>query len=203
MENSYISNSTLTSILIFLLLVTYMNSSIAMRPIEKNTKFIKSSCSTTIYPQLCYSSLSSYASRIQTSPKLLANTALSVTLEAVRSTPSVLAKVSKTHHLKPREAAAISDCVEELTDAVEELQNSMEEMGQLRGKNFGLKMNDIQTWVSAALTNEDTCMEGFAGKAMNGSVKATVRGRLVSVAQLTSNALALINYYASLHTKST
>ena len=34
---------------------------------------------------------------------------------------------------------------------------------------------------------------------MNGNVKTLVRGRIVNVAQLTSNALALINRYASLH----
>ncbi len=60
-------------------------------------------------------------------------------------------------------------------------------------------MNDIQTWVSAALTDEDTCTDGFAENAMNGNVKTTVRARVVNMAHMTSNALALINSYASFH----
>ncbi|RVX15629.1 21 kDa protein [Vitis vinifera] len=57
-------------------------------------------------------------------------------------------------------------------------------------------MSDIQTWVSAALTNDDTCMDSFSGNAMNGNVKTTVRGYILHVAQMTSVALALINNYA-------
>ncbi|KAI8006229.1 hypothetical protein LOK49_LG07G00555 [Camellia lanceoleosa] len=94
------------------------------------------------------------------------------------------------------------DCVEQLSDSVDQLRNSIGEMKKLKkGSNFDLAMNDIQTWVSAALTNDDTCTEGFAGKAMNGKVKYIVRRRIVKIAQLTSNALALINRLASLHEK--
>ncbi|MBA0683441.1 hypothetical protein Goari_025101, partial [Gossypium aridum] len=54
-----------------------------------------------------------------------------------------------------------------------------------------------QTWVSVALTNKDTCMDGFSSRAMNGYVKMMVRKRIVKIAHLTSNALALINNYVS------
>ncbi|KAH0686238.1 hypothetical protein KY285_016795 [Solanum tuberosum] len=90
-------------------------------------------------------------------------------------------------------------CVEELSDTVSELRISLGEMKQLRGRDFDMKMSDIQTWVSAALTNEDTCTEGFSGKAMNGKVKTVVRGKIVEVAHMTSNALALINALDALH----
>lgn len=98
--------------------------------------------------------------------------------------------------MTPREIGAMRDCIEELSDSVDQLRNSMAEMAQLRGSNFALTMNDIQTWVSAALTDDDTCMDGFAGKVMNGNSKIAVRERIVNVAHMTSNALALIN---SLH----
>ncbi|GJX76840.1 putative cytochrome P450 [Tanacetum coccineum] len=63
-------------------------------------------------------------------------------------------------------------------------------------KDFGLVMSDIQTWVSAALTDEDTCSEGFAN---DPKMKNVVRGKVVNVVHLTSNALGLINSYDSLH----
>ncbi|KAK6155849.1 hypothetical protein DH2020_010097 [Rehmannia glutinosa] len=93
----------------------------------------------------------------------------------------------------------MADCVEELSDSVDQLRKSMAEMNHIKGSNFGLTMSDVQTWVSAALTDEDTCMDGFAGKVMNGAARAAVRGRILNVVHMTSNALALINSYAVIH----
>lgn len=94
----------------------------------------------------------------------------------------------------------MKDCVEELGDSVDELRRSIDEMSHLRESNFEMTMSDVQTWVSAALTDESTCTDGFqetAAAATN--IKNTVRGQVVQVAQLTSNALALINQLANSH----
>lgn len=108
-------------------------------------------------------------------------------------------KLSQRHGLKPREVGAMRDCVEELSDAVDELQRSMAEMSNFKSADFQLMISDVQTWVSAALTDETTCTDGFGGNGMSGNLKTVVRGRIVNIAQLTSNALALINRYASVH----
>lgn len=190
-----------TALLVLIAITFYMNSSLAASfAAEKaSTEFIKTSCGSTTYPSLCITSLSSHANTIQTSPKLLAQTALSVSLDTALSTTTMMLRLSKAHGMKPREVGAMRDCLEELTDSVDELKRSMEQMNQLKGsKNYDLMINDIQTWVSAALTDEDTCTEGFAGKSMNGNTKNVVRGRILNVVHLTSNALALINSYASL-----
>ncbi|KZV46709.1 21 kDa protein [Dorcoceras hygrometricum] len=163
------------------------------------TEFIRTSCGATAYPALCYSSLSSHASAIQRSPKLLAHAALSVSIDTARGTSTDMYRLSRSFRMTPREVSAMRDCLEELGDTVDRLSRSMAEMNQINGSNFGLMMSDIQTWVSAALTDEDTCMEGFVGNAMAGGVKTAVRGKIVNVAHVTSNALALINSYASLH----
>lgn len=42
-----------------------------------------------------------------------------------------------------------------------------------------------------------TCMNGFEGNAMNGKIKGTFKNYIVNVAQLTSNALALIKNLSS------
>ncbi|KAJ8632224.1 hypothetical protein MRB53_025560 [Persea americana] len=57
-------------------------------------------------------------------------------------------------------------------------------------------MSNVQTWVSAAITDEYTCLDGLAETAGNGELKAALRSRVVHVARLTSNALALLNRYA-------
>lgn len=95
----------------------------------------------------------------------------------------------------------MKDCVEELSDSVDELQRSMGEMSNVAKENrdFKLMINDIQTWVSAALTDDTTCTDGFEGNDMSGNLKTIVRSGIVNVAHLTSNALALINKFALIH----
>ncbi|PHT87063.1 hypothetical protein T459_09169 [Capsicum annuum] len=192
---------TVCLILVALTTSNYLKSVSAARPAvgETNTEFIRTSCKSTTYPNLCFSSLSSRASAIGASPQLLAHESLTVSLETAQSTSSMMLKLAHGQGMTPREIGAMHDCAEELSDTVVGLRKSLGEMKQLRGKDFDLKMNDIQTWVSAALTDEDTCTEGFDGKVMNGKVKTFVRGKILEVAHLTSNALALINRLAALH----
>ncbi|OAY48156.1 21 kDa protein [Manihot esculenta] len=161
--------------------------------LESNDDFIKTSCEVTRYPDLCYQVLSPYASTIQDDHTQLANAALNVTLQTAESTSNMVLNLLKAHNQMPKEAGAIRDCVENMKDSVDELQQSLVAMKDLEGPDFEMKMSNIQTWVSAALTDEDTCMDGFEGNAMNGKVKETIRSYIERVSQLTSNALALIN----------
>ncbi|KNA10723.1 hypothetical protein SOVF_141570 [Spinacia oleracea] len=129
---------------------------------------------------------------------MLANASLSVTLATTKTTAAFISKMSKGPAIRPREAGALKDCLEELRDAVRELQGSIKEMSHIKGSNkVGIMMNDIETWVSAALTDSDTCMTGFDGKIMDGKLKKVVRGKIMNICHLTSNSLALINCYAS------
>ncbi|KAI4332639.1 hypothetical protein L6164_017531 [Bauhinia variegata] len=162
---------------------------------ETSTKFIRKTCSATRYPRLCFSSLVKHATFIQTNRMHLTDTALNVTLSSAKGASALILNLSKSHGLKPREVAAINDCVEVLSDSVYELRRSIKEMSHLRSSNFYLTISDVQTWVSAALTDENTCMDGFQGT--HGKVKKRVRREIVVAAQLTSNALALINQLAS------
>ena len=199
------SSKIFVALLIFLWAVFYTDSTLAatagVRPVSKiSTEFIRTSCRQTTYPRLCFSSLSIHANKIQTSPQLLAGTALNLTLTSAKATAAIMSRLSLAHGLKPREVSAMKDCVEELSESVDELRSSIGEMSRLKGRgDFKLMINDIQTWVSAALTDENTCSDGFQGKATNGNLKTIVRGRIVNVAQLTSNALALINRYDLIH----
>uniref|UniRef100_A0A7C8YJL3 Pectinesterase inhibitor domain-containing protein n=1 Tax=Opuntia streptacantha TaxID=393608 RepID=A0A7C8YJL3_OPUST len=179
----------------------FTNTSLGIRYAGSgSTEFIRQSCKATLYPALCYNSLSIYANSIQTNPRLLADTALSVSLSATQNTSSFMRKQSRGPEIKPRDVGPMRDCLKVLGDAVHELKDSIAEMAHINNdKNFRFLMSNIQTWVSAALTNEDTCTDGFSQKAMDSKVKMVVTQKIKSIAQLTSNALALINNYASDH----
>ncbi|KAK3224837.1 hypothetical protein Dsin_004699 [Dipteronia sinensis] len=65
-----------------------------------------------------------------------------------------------------------------------------------KNSDLVVQVSDVQTWVNAALEDEDTCLVAFSGKALNGKVKSRVQRRIKKLAHLTSNALALINSYS-------
>ncbi|KAI3471059.1 hypothetical protein Pfo_027722 [Paulownia fortunei] len=160
--------------------------------------FVRTSCRATTYPAVCIQSLSTYASIINKSPRQLVITALSVSVDRAQSTKTFVAKLTKFHGLKPKEHAALKDCLEEVSDSVDKLSKSVRElknMGRARGPEFIWHMSNLQTWVSAALTDDSTCTDGFAGQALNGRIKSSIRARMTNVAHVTSNALALCNKF--------
>ena len=98
----------------------------------------------------------------------------------------------RIHGLRPNEAAAMVDCIADISDSVQKLQKSTKEMDRAEGSDLKVQMNDIQMWVNTALEEEETCMNALANKAIKRKVKHGVRRRIIKVAHLTSNALALV-----------
>ncbi|KAF3620200.1 hypothetical protein CQW23_00433 [Capsicum baccatum] len=166
-------------------------------------KFIKSSCKSTLYPVLCVQCLSAFANTVKQSEKQLAHAALSVSLSRAKSTTIFVSKLNRIRGLKPREKQAVKDCLDTMSDSVDQINKSIPELGHTgqfsAGQDFMWHVSNVQTWVSAALTDENTCLDGFSGPGMNGNVKAALRVRILHVAQVTSNALALVNRFADRH----
>ncbi|CAI0404902.1 unnamed protein product [Linum tenue] len=158
---------------------------------SENDEFIRTSCGATRYPELCYSTLSPYAADVGNSFPQLVTAALRVAQDGAVSTCSAVRSLARAgpRRMKGSElaAGAVSDCVGNMKDSVDQLKDSM------AGPDFAMELGNMQTWVSAALTDEDTCVDGLEGSAMNGKVRDEIRRRVVWVAQLTSNSLALIN----------
>ncbi|CAN8254943.1 unnamed protein product [Cochlearia groenlandica] len=168
---------------------------------KRAINFIQASCKATTYPTICINSLSSYANSVQTSPRRLAETALTVTVTQARSTKLFVSRLARFKGLKKREIQAIKDCVEEIDDTVDHLTKSIREVkmcGSAKSRDqFWFHMSNAQTWTSAALTNANTCYDGFSGRVMDGKIKNSVRTRIVNLGRGTSNALALINVFAN------
>lgn len=167
------------------------------------TDFIKAECRATRYPSLCVQCLANYTATIQLNQRQLARAALNVSLTRAQSVAAFISRVVKIKGMKPGEARAVRDCVENMGTTVDQLSRSMTELGSMGprvvGQDFNWRVNNVQTWVSAALTNENTCLEGFGGVDMDGSVKVAIRRRVLDCARVTSNALALVNRFAARH----
>lgn len=87
----------------------------------------------------------------------------------------------------PRQDMAIDDCKELLDLSISEIALSMSEMQRIRaGLESARSRGNLKAWLSAAVGNQDTCLEGFDGtdrraeKLIKGSltqVLSTRRGR--------------------------
>ncbi|KAE8678220.1 hypothetical protein F3Y22_tig00111427pilonHSYRG00033 [Hibiscus syriacus] len=117
----------------------------------------------------------------KSSPQYMkANAALKECLLNLESTTASMAKLPKT--------PAMQDCSEVLGDGVDKIRKSIGEMDTIQSSDFSFKTNNIQTWVSSALTGLTTCSDGLP----NDPTKTQVQ----TVSKKTSNALALINDFA-------
>ncbi|XP_062151801.1 pectinesterase inhibitor 4-like [Alnus glutinosa] len=191
-------NQVLVLILLTLLPISTPHTALAATSssqITTYTQYIKTGCNSTLYPQLCYKSLSPYASEIKGNPQELCKTALSIALQAARNASSTVSNLGQQKTLTPYEASVIKDCVVNIKDSIDELKQSLQAMDRLSGSDKEFQLSNIKTWVSAALTDENTCNDGLdeGGQKISAAVKNKIRNSILIVARLTSNALALIN----------
>ncbi|KAF5757433.1 putative pectinesterase [Helianthus annuus] len=194
----FLLSTTLTTITTTTTTSNPLPPSPSPQPNESNDKdFIRTSCKTTLYPQTCFTSLSGYS--VQQDPGRLARAAIGVTLFQASHMAKYVANITRhaDYSCSPRAAAAVHDCYSVFRDAVDEIRGSLSEMRRLGGSHEGMRfhLSNVQTWMSAALTNVETCTDGFDDVADD--VKTDVCERAVKVKEVTSNALALINSFAS------
>ncbi|KAK8583000.1 hypothetical protein V6N13_069765 [Hibiscus sabdariffa] len=174
----------------------------ASKTVSNATDFIRTSCSSTLYPDLCYASLSGHANAIQQDPARLARTAIGVSLSRARHMAAFVSNLSRQadYGADPRASAALHDCFSNMGDAVDEIRGSLKQMRKLvavapGSESFRFQMGNVQTWMSAALTDEETCTDGFED-VDDGPTKTAVCERAANVKKFTSNALALVDSYA-------
>ncbi|GAB4844347.1 hypothetical protein Ancab_037710 [Ancistrocladus abbreviatus] len=158
----------------------------------------------TLYPKLCHETLLGYVNSTNLNPHQLAQIALRVSLVRARYARAYLTKVAvRPESVKGMEYQAVRDCVEQINDSVAQLSQSINELSRIIGDgsedDFLWHSSNVETWTSAALTDQTTCLDGFPGRDGAHSIKTAIKGKVVDVAQATSNALALINSFIARH----
>ncbi|PKA49981.1 21 kDa protein [Apostasia shenzhenica] len=165
---------------------------------NNSSEFIRRSCAATLYPDLCCSSLAPYGRAVQQSPAKLAVAAANASLSTIKAASSRAAALRRSSG--GRLGAALRDCVDSLGTAAEQTRRSVAEMEKLGSPVVAggpaaeaWRVSNAQTWMSAALTNEETCLDGFDGGLP--AAKAVLDG-VRRAKMYTSNALALLNVFA-------
>uniref|UniRef100_A0A5B6YM53 Pectinesterase n=1 Tax=Davidia involucrata TaxID=16924 RepID=A0A5B6YM53_DAVIN len=126
---------------------------------------------------------------------------LKSTIDVVQQVTSIVSKFANAFG-DFRLSNAISDCLDLLDLSSDELSWTLSASQNPSGKDnsTGHLSADLRTWLSAALINQDTCMEGFEGS--NSIVMNLVSGGLNQVTSLVHDVLTMVRPVPNTNTKS-
>ncbi|KAL9683825.1 hypothetical protein QQ045_021252 [Rhodiola kirilowii] len=164
-----------------------------------SSKAVTALCQTTDHKQICEESLKPYAGNT-TDPKELIKIAFNVTIQHIREAArksDTLRELEKD----PRTSAALENCHEMMVYSINDIKASFHRMGALDASKIDDILADLKVWLSAAITYQETCLDGFENT--TGTAEGKMRDALNASSQLTSNALAMVTQlsgvFASLH----
>lgn len=198
--------SLLSIFLIIFCTVTTVEPAYHRLPRSRTRAYIEVSCHVTQYPDLCIRSLIAYVHDSKAtilSPQQVVHYALLASQRRAQHTRAFLLKVSKELKAKKaQEYQAVKDCFEQIDLSVDQLSMSIKELRQLGHETTSSRddplwhISNVETWVGSALTDATTCLDEFPGRRMS-KLKATVKAKVLNVAQVTENVLALFHRFAA------
>nr|XP_023906234.1 probable pectinesterase/pectinesterase inhibitor 34 [Quercus suber]POF18877.1 putative pectinesterase/pectinesterase inhibitor 34 [Quercus suber] len=161
-------------------------------PVHKPTQAISQACSKTLYPALCVNSLMEFPGSLTASEKDLVHISFNMTLQHFSKALYVASEISYLQ-MDTRVRAAYDDCIELLDDSIDALSRALFSVSPSPSPSSSAPAStqDVLTWLSAALTNQDTCTDGFSD--LTGSVKNQISDRLRDLSELVSNCLAIFS----------
>ncbi|KAK4382558.1 Pectinesterase inhibitor 9 [Sesamum angolense] len=115
-----------------------------------------------------------------------------------QSVASFVSTMARMRGLRPIEYRTVKDCIDNMANTVDQLNQSVQELSRA-DQDFDWHVGNVESWVGAALTFENTCLDGFRNPTMDGNVKVAITTRVTDCAQVTSNALVLVDRFASRH----
>ncbi|XP_071685579.1 pectinesterase inhibitor 9-like [Rutidosis leptorrhynchoides] len=165
--------------------------------------YLQLQCRSAIYPDLCVETLLPYVSKNGLpSPQTLAQISLATCLSKARFTNTYLNMVVKK--LNETETSenyqAIEQCLRQINDGVNQITQSFKELQKI-GKDGDEKFiwheSNVQTWVSAALTDAITCLDGLLTDETSKRELAMIKARFLNVKQLASNSLMMFSRFTT------
>ncbi|CAM8974146.1 unnamed protein product [Rhodiola kirilowii] len=160
---------------------------------QNSAESIRLVCNVTRYPDSCFASISAIDASPNPDPELILKLSVQVCLKQVVASLNISSSDSDR-------SEAMKECGELYEEARSQISDALEAIGG--DGNVRLTedvVNDVQTWLSAALTDQETCLDGL--EEMKESVKLEelkVNGQKLK--EYLSNSLAIVaNIHPLLH----
>lgn len=142
---------------------------------------LQSACGSTLYPELCYSAVAAVpgATDNLVTHKDVIETSINITVTAVEHNFFTVEKLIATRakSLTKREKTALHDCLETIDKTLDELHKALEDLTEYPSvkKSLSQHADDLKTLMSAAITNQETCLDGFSHERADRHVREALR----------------------------
>ncbi|KAJ1439977.1 Pectinesterase, catalytic [Sesbania bispinosa] len=178
--------------LFFLLLAIFFSHTWAIHSNATTTlhtklSSLRSFCSTTPYPEVCFNSLKLSIS-INISPNII-----NYLLQSLQVAISEATKLSNQFHnaghsnIIEKQRGAVQDCRELHQSTLASLKRSLSGIRSPNTRN----LVDARTYLSAALTNKNTCLEGL--DSASGTLKPVLVNSVINTYKHVSNSLSMLS----------
>lgn len=162
--------------------------------INESRRVIQDLCSNTYYQQTCVDSLSKSSN--STDPKVLIQAGFQAAMKNLGEVIEQLPPLQAAAGGHPATAAAYRTCQKFLEDSIQDLQRTFDRAETFDLENLEIVVDDIKTWLTGALTYQDTCMDRFDDA--EGDASEKMRKILEPAREITINALAMANTFSGL-----
>ncbi|OMO70546.1 Pectinesterase, catalytic [Corchorus capsularis] len=156
---------------------------------------VKSACSITRFPEFCFSEVTKVGTpkKKVTSQKDVIELSLNITVNAVEHNFFKIKKLLNRKGLTEREKTALHDCLETIDETLDELHQAVEDLHEYPNKKTLVQhADDLKTLMSAAMTNQETCLDGFSHDDADKKIRKVLISGEKYVEKMCSNALAMI-----------
>ncbi|KAF5199556.1 Pectinesterase [Thalictrum thalictroides] len=165
---------------------------------QSSSSSIKAICSVTQYPDSCFSSLSSSLlldsnqKAAAVDPQQLFKLSMQIAVNELSKLSSLPDKLIPTIDDDPLVKAALQNCKDLFEDSIDELNSSMELVNQNQQlSSSSIKIEDIKTWVSTAITNQETCLDGL-DETQKSDLLSQMKNAMKNSTEFSSNSLAIV-----------
>ncbi|OEL35916.1 putative pectinesterase/pectinesterase inhibitor 21 [Dichanthelium oligosanthes] len=158
-----------------------------------SVKSIKSFCQPVDYRETCESALEVTAGNA-TSPTDLAKAIFKAASDRIEQAVRESAVLNDLKN-NPRTSGALDNCKKLLDYAIDDLKTTFDRLGGFEMTNFKTAVDDLRTWLSSALTYQETCLDGFKNTTMTDTANK-MRKVLNSSQELTENILAIVDEFS-------
>ncbi|KAG6512406.1 pectinesterase-like [Zingiber officinale] len=165
-------------------------SNLSTHAMRASSKSVTALCSSTDYPQTCEASLSKAVPADTEDPKVLLKAAVSVVLDGV-SKGFEHSRLLESNDSRVR--GAVQDCQEMYEDAKGDINVTLRSIIDHAVDKLPARSHDMRAWLSAVVTYQQTCIDGFP----EGELKEKMKAAMKNARELTSNALAIISQASS------
>ncbi|XP_004510571.1 pectinesterase 3 [Cicer arietinum] len=153
---------------------------------------LKAVCHATQYPNSCFSAISSLPDSNTTDPEQLFKLSLKVAIDELAKLTRFPSKLSARADTRLKKAIGV--CGEVLDDALDRLNDSMSSIvgaGKILSPE---KIRDVETWLSAALTDHATCLEAVdeVNSTAARGVLREIETAMKNSTEFASNSLAIV-----------